>query len=377
MSETPLPSPTANVAWKVSLIIGSALSVACSTAKQPVESVRLEPTRDTILAPYGDITDAAWLGGERWVVVSPQDRAVGIVDFERRSLERFGGSRARELEQPYHVFRAGDSIFVADWLRRRLTSWSLAGAMGGVRPTPDAFRGVLPWARDAAGRWYLESRAAPGPEGSGNLDSAAIVRAGPALDHGDTVARLAPLDMVEVVSDAGRRLERRLLSGQDRWGVLPDGRVWVARVQQNRVDWRDTTGTMHIGDELPDRVLPITQNDRDVFLSRFESGLRSTVAQIPFAAIKPPFDAAVSAPDGRVWLVKNRAIGDTVRSYQVVDATGQMVGEAAHSGLGRIIAMGGGYAVVEEPFAAGVRLLLFRLPTRAVDGQSRLPANNQ
>jgi hypothetical protein len=371
MLETLFPAPVGRRAIRLVAAAG-VLTLACGGARPPVRTIRLESTGDTLITPYGEITDAAWLGGKRWVLVSPQDRMVGVADLEHRSLQPFGGARARELEQPYHLFRAGDSVYVADWQRRRLTSWSLAGAPGSAYPAPDRFRGVLPSARDMAGQWYLESRAAPGPDGQGNLDSAVVLRATPGLDRGDTVARLAPFDMVEVEGDGRRRLERRLLSGQDRWGVLPDGRVWVARVGQNRIDWRDSSGRVRRGDELPDRVLPITQNDRDVFLNHFEVGLRTTVEQIPFAAIKPPFETALTDPDGIVWLVKSRAIGDTVRSYQLVDAAGRLVGEASHPGLGRILAMGGGYALVGEPIAAGVRLRLFRVPAAAAaDTQPR------
>ena len=41
----------------------------------------------------------------------------------------------------------------------------------------------------------------------------------------------------------GAASSRRALSGIDHWGVLPDGSVWVARVYENRVDWRAPTAT--------------------------------------------------------------------------------------------------------------------------------------
>jgi hypothetical protein len=344
------------------LLLTLAALTGCGESAAPVARAALIPTGDTVVTPYGDITDAAWLAGERWVVIAPQDRAVAVADFAHRSLARFGGSRAKELAQPFHLFRSGDSVYVADWQRRRLTAWSLDGGLGDSVPALDAFRGALPRARDAAGRWYLELRPAPGRDGRGNLDSGLVVRAGPAFTGIDTVARLAPFDLAEVVSEGRSRLERRLLSGQDRWGVFPDGTLWVARVSDNRVEWRDTTGHVARGRELPDRVLPITQNDRDLFLNRFEPGLRPTVEAIPFAAIKPPFDAALGAPDGRVWLTKSRAVGDSLRSYQVIDARANLIREITHPSHGRILALGGGYALVGEPFGGGVRLLRFRLP---------------
>lgn len=343
---------------------------ACRDSSPPVTVEPLVATGDTVIAPHGEITDAAWLSDGRWVLIAPQDRAVSIAVVARRKLGRFGGARAREVEQPFHLFRSGDSIYIADWLRRRLTAWSLDGGYGGALPAADGLRGALPRSRDDAGRWYFEVRPAPGRDGRGNLDSAVIIRGGGDPSVADTVGRLGPFDLAEIVSNGQRRLERRLLSGHDRWGVLLDGTLWIARVTENRVDWRDPTGRVTRGVSLPDRVLPITQSDRDIFLARFEPALRSTAAQIPFAAIKPPFEGALNDPDGQVWLVKSRAVGDTLRDYQVIDRRGRLSRMLNHPGLGRILAIGGGYALVGEPFADGVRLLLFRIPAPAGAGSA-------
>jgi len=342
------------------VLLSLLLAAACPEPRAPLQVIRLELSGDTVLTPYGDVSEAVQVAPDQFIVLAPQDRAVTLADLRRHRIAPFAGRAARELEQPYDIFRSGDSLYVADWLRRRLTAWSLTGQPAGSLPAVDRFRGAIPRARDAEGRWYFELRPLPGPDGSGNRDSAAIVRTSPSLEGEDTVARLAPPDLVEVVSDGRRRLERRLLSGQDRWGVLPDGRVWVARVGTSRVDWRGSDGRFIQGQDLPDRVLPVTEADREVFLARFEPALRPTVSQIPFAAVKPPFDDALTDPDGIVWVVKNRAIGDTVRHYQLVNQDGRQIGEASHTGLGRLLAVGDSLALVGEPFAEGTRLLLFR-----------------
>lgn len=335
---------------------------ACSRSGTAPPTALLPPAADTIIAPYeGEVAAAAWLGGDRWALVSPQDRTVGVADFGTHRLTPLGGPRGRALEQPFHLFRAGDSIYIADWQRRRQTAWSLDGRLGDSLPAVDAYRGALPRARDATGRWYFEIWPVAGRDGRGNLDSAVVLRTD-LRGATDTVARLAPLDLAEVISQGRRRMERRLLSGQDRWGILPDGSLWVARVAENRVDWRDTLGAVHHGPQLPDRVLPVTENDRELFLSRFDAGLRPSVASVPFAAIKPPFEGAVPDAAGMLWLVKSRAVGDTVRTYQVVDQRGTLRREVSHAGLGQILAIGATDALVAEPFEAGVRLLRFRLP---------------
>ena len=152
-----------------------------------------------------------------------------------------------------------------------------------------------------------------------------------------------------MVGEAGRRFERRVFSGLDRWGVLPDGSLWVARVYDNRVDWRSPDGTWVRGEPLPDRVLEVTRYDRELFLRRFPPELRRTAQDLPFAAIKPPFEAGLTGSAGEVWLEKSRAPADSARRYHVVNRRGRLVREVRLPGQGRIIALGQGTALVAEP----------------------------
>jgi hypothetical protein len=355
-----MPSPGHAVA--VSLL---GVLAGCVGENARVPTVDLIATGDTILAPYGEVAAAAWLADQRWVVVAPQDRAVAVADFRHHTLRPFAGGQ-RVFPQPYDVFRAGDSIYLSDWRRRQTTAWTPQELAGRAVPAVALLRGALPRARDGLGRWYFELFPQARPDGSGNFDSAAVIRLAADLTSPDTVARLSPLDLAEVVSEGQRRFERRLLSGQDRWGVLADGSIWVARVGKNRVDWIGPDDKVDRGDGLPDRVLPVTQADREIFLRRFDAGVRPTVEQIPFTAIKPPFEAALAGPDAGgaagVWLVKSRAVGDTIRDYQVVDRSGHLSRLVRHRGLGQVVAVGGGDALVAEHYEGGVRLLRFHIP---------------
>lgn len=352
-----MPSPrAASTGWAAAATL---LAACSSTPKAPPVELALVPTGDTVITPYGDISAAAWIGEGRWVAVAPQEPAVGTADFATHRLVPFG---TKALTQPFYLFLAGDTIYVADWQQRRLTGWSRSGTLGSSTAGADALRGALPRGRDAAGRWYFEMRPVAGPDGSGNRDSAAIVRTAPDYSAPDTIARLAPPELVEVMNDGRRRLERRLLSGQDRWGLTPSGDIWMARVSENRVDWL-RGGKVTRGPQLPDRVLPVTDSDREIFLAKFEDALQTTVSQTPFAVVKPPFEDGLTDPAGRVWLVKSRAIGDSIRYYQIVDSTGRLTAGAQHEGLGRILALTDSLALVGEPFEEGIRLLLFRIPS--------------
>jgi hypothetical protein len=334
----------------------------CGGPKPGAPVTRLGAPSDSLVTSYGDVTEAAWLGDNRWAVLAAGDDAVAIADLTSHQLRKLGGRGAEEIRHPAGLFRAGDTLVVDDWGLRRSTLWTLQGRSAGAIPASDALRGILPRARDAAGRFYYEVAPRPGADGQGNRDSAAVVRAASGAAKGDTIARLAPLDLAEVTGDAGRRFERRVFSGSDKWGVRPDGSVWVARVYENRVIWRDPEGTWHRGEALPDRVLEVTRYDRELFLRNYPPELRSTAEQLPFAAVKPPFEAGFTAPDGDVWLEKSRAPADSTRRYHVVDTVGRLRREIHVPGRGRIVAVGSGAVLVAAPSRDGAHLLRFAVP---------------
>lgn len=342
-------------------LVLSALLIACGPSKPSAVIVDLTPTGDTLLAPYGEVTEGAWLGGNRWAVLGQPEEAVAVVDFSRRSVTPLAGRTPGELRSPSTLFFVQDTLYIGDWGLRRLTLWSPPNRMVRSIPAADIVRGTLPRARDTTGRFYLDLYPAPGRDGSGNRDSAAVIRADAQWSRADTIARLAPLDIAEVVGEAGRRFERRIFSGIDRWGILPDGSLWVARVYDNRLDWRSPEGTWTRGEPLPDRVLEVTRYDRELFLRRFPPELRRTAQELPFAVVKPPFEAGVTSRSGEVWLEKSRAPADSARRYHVVDRQGRLVREVRLKGQGRIMALGQGSALVAEPTPQGARLVAIRL----------------
>jgi hypothetical protein len=341
------------------------LVIACGGQKASAPVTRLDTAANALASSFTEVSEGVWLGADRWAVLAPGDQAVGVVDFAARKVVPLEGASRKELQNPSTLFRAGDTLYVSDWGLRRTTLWNLDGRFARSVPAADALRGVLARARDGAGRFYFEVSPRAGLAGQGNRDSAAVVRTGPELERPDTLVRLSPLDIAEVESDVGRRFERRIFSGADAWGVLPDGSMWVARVYLNRVDWRGPNGVWSRGEPLPDRVLEVTRYDRELFLRRFPPELRSTAEQLPFAPVKPPFEAGFTAPSGEVWLEKSRAPADSVRRYQVVDRQGHLVREIHLPGRGRIIAVDGGAVLAAEPAKGGARLLHLALPPLA------------
>jgi hypothetical protein len=351
-----------------------ALAAGCSGGRTEYPVATFADPTDTVLTRYASVPVGAWLGGRTWVVVAQEFNEAAVVEFGAGTVRVLGGPGDAEIRNPFTVFVTGDTAWVGDWALRRVTAWATDGRMVAQFPAPDALRGALPRARDAAGQFYFEVAPLAGRDGSGNRDSGAVVRASPDLAVFDTIARLSPLDLAEVNDVSGRRFERRVFSGTDRWGVVRDGTVWVGRSYQNRVFWIEPGGETLRGPSLPDRVIEVTATDRDHWLLQFPEDLRPAAERLPFAPLKPPFEEALTSPLGEVWLEKSRPATDSVRSYHVVDRRGELrLVVVLPSRQGRVIALGDTLALVAEQYRDGVRLMEVRMPLAAVGG----PAGRQ
>ena len=346
------------------LLIGAAAGCDTPGSSRRAETVPVEPlpiAADTVVVPWTNMPEAAWVGGRRWVVVGAEFETASVVDFSARTATQVGGPKPAELTKPFGVFSVGDTAFIADWGRQRTTLWTSDGVLAGSVAAPAATRGNMPKARDAAGQYYFEIPPIAGPDGSGLKDSAVIVRGNPTLTAFDTIAKLAPLDIAEVTESRGKRYERMVFSGNDWWGVRANGQLWVARVRRNEVSVFQGTKERR-GDRLPDPVLEVKRPDREQYIQSFPEDLRSMAAKLPFAPLRPPFERGFPGADGFVWLRKSKMAADSIRRYHVVDTTGALARVFTTLGNGLIIAAGRETVLLAEQFKGGVRLMELRLP---------------
>lgn len=343
----------------VAALLAAALLAGCDApGQEEPDPVPLAAGTDSILLPERAVPSGAYLGGGRWIVVAPDEGAVRTVELGARDTAAPFGS-ASAFQHPHFVFTDQDTAYIGDWGLRRVTVWSSEGAPLDTIPALAAASGALPMAVDAAGQLYAEVYPLP----SAGMDSGVVLRVSPDLRSVDTAAKLAPYDLAEVREERGTRMQRRALSGTDVWGVLPDGTLWVARVDQNRVDWISPQGEIRRGEGQPDRVLEVTRADRELYTRQYPPELRSEAERVPFAIVKPPFERGFTSASGQVWLEKSRAIGDSVRRYHVVDRERGFLGELHMRGLGRILAVGGGTALAAEVVPdSGTRFVSIPLP---------------
>lgn len=326
------------------------LLAACGKPKPEAPPVILNAGGDTIHVAIQQDAAGVWLGGKRFAVLSPGDDKVALLDFATRTATLLkAGAR---IVHPIKIFALADTLFVSDWGRQRVTLWTATGDF--IRETPflTGAGGALPSAVDDHERLYAMLSPNPGPDGSGNRDSAAVVRVATPASAPDTVARLTPPELGKVATDQGIRFDRKIFSGEDHWGVLPDGTVWVARHYHNRVDWRDTTGVWHKGHPLSDRILEVTAIDRERYIAQFPPDLRRTAELLQFATFKPPFVGAFASADGRVWLEKSRHVADTMQMYQEVDRAGVMVRRIEVHGWNRLLAASPTQFLISMPDSA-------------------------
>ena len=345
------------------------LAAACAKPKAPVPEIMVAQTADTVIVPVVTIHDAVPRSDGRWVVLASEENQILVVDFTTRKTIPFPNITKEEVPGPTRLIGAGDTLFVSDWSLRRITEWVAGAKRLDSWLAPDALRGAFPSARDAAGQWYFELPPIAGTDGSGQKDSIAVVRADAQMTKFDTIAKLTPPEIALGGPD-GNQWIRRALGGQDAWGVYPDGELWLARVFQNRIEWRGpaATDTVRRSPLLPDPGLFVQEMDRQIYLRRFPPENRGEVSQRPFAGSKPPFERAFAAPDRRIWLFKSAVALDSVRTFQVADSSGLLMFVRVPS-RGEAIGLDGHHILMAEEFPGGIRLLRYPVPKEATAAQ--------
>ena len=339
------------------------LAAACGPGRAQVPPDEMLPFgSDTILTHWSELPLAA-TSQSRFVVVSADWDSASFTNFAGHALESLGGAKQHAYPHPFQVFASRDTVYLADWGKRHTTVWTPDGKLVDSLPVADALRGTYVRGRDAAGNWYFQVDPVPGKDGSGNQDSAAIVRAPHNLTRFDTVARLTPLELAQVRRDNQTRFERRVFSGNDFWGVWPDGTVWIARRFANQLETVSPQGKVAHGLGLPDPVFEITGPDRMEYLHSYPEEVRPKEMDVAWAIIHPPFYAAHAAPDGSVWLEKSKPAADSLRKIHVLDRSGALARVLVIKGQGRLLAVGADHLLLGERSPDGVRLIQVRIPS--------------
>jgi hypothetical protein len=347
---------------RYSLLMAAAVVAACAEPTAPIPGFAATPLADTLVVPVVHVSDAVPRADGSWALLGIEEMAVYVADFAADSVRPHPGITREEVPGALTLLGTADTIFVGDYALQRVTAWLPDGRRVDAIPMPTAARGAHPRARDAAGQWYFELWPSPGADGRGVLDSGAVVRANATLTTFDTVVRLTPPDVMEVEQDGRIRLQRLQLAGTDRWGVLRDGTVWLARVNQNQLFWYPAGGGAPTSSRpLPDPIIQVTEMDRQIYVHRYPEEQRSALANTRFAGVKPPFERAFADRRGRIWLFKSAVALDSVRNLQVADSSGLLFTLSVPS-YGVALGISDTEILMGEEFPGGIRLRRFALP---------------
>jgi hypothetical protein len=311
--------------------------LACTRAESQVGL-----TLDTKLpASFGQISNVVELDGDRVVFVETRDKMFLRADLTTGKVDTLGSrvetitkeSPASQYKFPGWVARlGGDTVALVDFSAQRTTLWNERGEPIRVLAITEAAGTAPVLVYDAVGHGYkMDYRAILGgaaPGANARPDSIAVIRIRFGGGKVDTVAQLAApvfgrAKFGEQVQEAAT-----VFAPNEFVGVLPNGTAWVARGRENRVDWRTPDGKWTIGRKREFTPVPVTQADRERVLAQVREqgaqyGMPQNLAiEYPFAETKPPFDFALSRPNGEVWLQRPRAAEDAPVTYDVYSEKG-------------------------------------------------------
>jgi hypothetical protein len=262
------------------------------------------------------------------------DLATGKVDtLGTRVDSLIAGAPPAQYKFPGWVAHlGGDTVALVDFSGLRTTLWNERGQpLGVLRLAPVAGNApVLIY--DTVGYGYkVDYQAIIGGAEPGKAvrpDSVPVLRISLKSGKVDTVANLASPEFGDARFGEETQQAAKVFAPNDFFGILPNGTAWLARGRENRVDWREPSGSWTRGASHDSPRLPVTQADRDRVLAQVREhgkqfGMPQNLAiEYPFADTKPPFDFALGRPDGEVWLQRPRASEDGTLTYDVFDRRG-------------------------------------------------------
>lgn len=290
---------------------------------------------------FGQVSNVVQLDGERIAFVETRDKLFLMADLASGKVDTIGSrvdtiradSPAGHYKFPGWVAHlAGDTVALVDFSAQRTTLWNERGEPLRVLPIAEAAGTAPVLLYDTIGYGYkVDYRAILGgaePGQNVRPDSIAVIRIKLSGTTVDTVAQLAAPVFGRARFGEQEQDAATVFAPNDFFGVLPDGAAWVARGRENRVEWRAPDGRWTRGASRGFTPVPVTQADKDRVLAQVrEQGKQFGMPQnlhieYPFADNKPPFDYALSRPNGEVWLQRPRAGEDAQLIYDVYHERG-------------------------------------------------------
>ncbi|MEZ4413937.1 MAG: hypothetical protein R2910_13190 [Gemmatimonadales bacterium] len=350
------------------------------TAQQPKVPVqRLTKPDATFDEPFTQVAGLRELKNGDVIVADMRDRTLQKIDLKKGTATAISreGSGPTEYLFPTGVYPfPGDSTAVYDMGNQRyllldptgkpISTFRMdEGNSGGGMMILRAASGA-----DDRGRLYYSTR---GERRGGGLDggppefsdSGRVVRYDRATKKFDTLGVvMVPKPNVQASGSSNNRsisIRPAPMAPEDAWGVAPDGRIGVARIATDEVQWWLPDGKRVTGPPVRYSPVKVTDADKKAWQEQAARGGimvnnengKMTVSPAPstprpidpsieWPATKPAFpaNAVRVAPNGELWELRSTPATDPLPLYYVFDGTGKLVKEVRLPAESRIVAFG-------------------------------------
>lgn len=352
-------------------------SLAAQQPKVPIQ--RLTKPDATFDEPFTQVAGLRELKNGEVIVADMRDRTLQKIDLKTGTATAISreGSGPTEFLFPTGVYALpADSTAVYDMGNQRyllldptgkpVSTFRMdEGGSGGGMMILLAASGA-----DDRGRLYYSTR---GERRGGGMDggppefsdSGRVVRYDRSTRKFDTLGVvMVPKPKVEASGSANSRsvsIRRVPMAPEDAWGVAPDGRIGVARIATDQVEWWLPDGKTVAGPPVPYTPVKVTEADKKAWQVQAARGgvsvnnnngqITVSPAQltpqpidpsIVWPATKPPFpaNAVRVALNGELWELRSTPASDPLPLYYVFDASGKLVRQVRLPAESRIVAFG-------------------------------------
>jgi hypothetical protein len=317
--------------YRVSFLALAAAACGKADGSTPAGDVTVEATLPPAFGQVSNVVEldrerVAFAGDRHFVIGSFVDGSVDTVGLRTDSLAE-GSPTSVYKFAGWVAHLAGDTVALVDFAAIRTTLWNEQGQPLAPLELPPVGGATPVLAYDHQGFGYKSdfTSVLGTPEPGGVVrsgDSVPVLRIRLASGRVDTVGHLSPPVLGDARFGEETRQVATIFGPNDMFGALPDGRLWIARARENRLEWRGPGGVWIRGKPRRFDAVPVTDADRARVLDRIRMQASGQLPQgielsWPFAEHKPPFDNAVASPAGEVWFQRSRPLDGTEFVYDV------------------------------------------------------------
>lgn len=304
------------VSWFAMMVATAACTAERGSAPPPILELAVADGE----VPVGNEPHLLALSDERVVITAMGTHAVVVYDFERNTADTVGrdGGGPGEFALPSAIGSWPDGRFtVLDEMLRRVTVIRADLRIDTAFAYPNTeFALHVP---TDAHNWIATGVARV-------RDSIPLVRLTAPGGHHDTIALLAtPHTQFIPLGNIAFNLPIEY-AARDVWGTLADGRLWIARGADNRVDWIGADGVPRHGVPFPFRSIRTTALDRKKVAGLPAPAIFDTVRR-EMSVEKAPFQHVVAAGNGSLWFWLNQPAGYTSELYEIRSPDGNVVSQ--------------------------------------------------